>query len=369
MVRIINVMKLCITADVHVGVPGRLDDIMWSLRKIRQYNHDHGIKDWLVLGDLLHNRESLNIKDLQELVAFLQETDEMYGQIIHTFPGNHDMYQKNTWDINSLKPLVRYIKYYGDICTIELGGQRFWILPFIHYETDYMKELAKIEQQHEDGDILLTHVGVKSATLNTCFLLKSWSVVDFTNSKFDIVYTGHFHAHQKVGDNVWYPGSPIPFKFDEGDIDHGFFVFDTETRTHEFISIWHGGKEEDAPPQFMTLSDNDIDDIPEDDIRGNIIRISLSKEYTHNQKLQIREKLQELGAKDVRWMNTADKESVENIEKAQNTVASASELFDKYIEADKDGIKGLNKALLTRLNNEIVADGDRQYTADYDFGD
>jgi len=354
-------MKINISADIHVGVPNRLDDIMWALRKMRQYNADNNIDTWLILGDLLHDRESLNIKDLCELVEFLEETDNRYNQKIISFPGNHDMFLKNSWDINSLKPLSRYIDCKTTVCKVNLGGIRFWILPFIHYESKYMKVLNKIEEKHEDGDVLLTHIGVKSATINTCFLLQSWSIVDFSNSPFDRIYTGHFHSKQQVGDNVWYPGSPIPFKFDEGDVDHGFFVFDTDTRTHEFVSIWHGGKDSDDPPQFITLDDNLISSKKSDEINGNMVRVALSKDYTHNQLSEIKDHLTKLGAKKVRWMHLASKEDKEGMKLAQKTASSASELLEQYVDADEKGTKDLNKSLLTKINKMIIAEGDRRY--------
>ena len=78
---------------------------------------------------------------------------------------------------------------------------------------------------------------MKPHILNECFLLQNWNIVEFSNSKFDRIFTGHFHCHQKVGNNVWYPGSPIPFRFDEGASEHGFLIYDTNDRSVEFEKI------------------------------------------------------------------------------------------------------------------------------------
>jgi len=353
-------MRIAITADAHVGVPGKLKDIMWALRQIRSYCHEHDIKYIFMLGDLLHDREAVRLDDLTALVDFLIETDEKYGIEIIAFPGNHDMYLKNSWDINSLKPLARYLTCYHDIANFNLGGIRFWVVPFMHYESDYMKAIEDINSQHEEGDILLTHIGVKSATLNMCFLLKSWSVVDFTDSPFDLIYTGHFHTYQKVGDNVWYPGSPIPFKFDEGDSDHGFMVLDTESRKHKFINLWECAKEDYKPPKFMTIDDSSLSDISNNEIAGNMIRVALSSEYTHNQLSEIKEDLQKKGAKEVRWMHLNTEQAKQAIEAVQLESESRS-LFERFIDSDNDGTKGLNKNFLLKLNSEIVAEGDARY--------
>jgi len=353
-------MKLAITADIHVGIPGKLQYNMWGLRRIRQYCIERDIRHIIVLGDLLHDREQVRIEDLNALVEFLIETDEKFGITVITFPGNHDMYLKNSWDINSLKPLTRYLRSYHKVSRLRLGGIRFWIIPFIYYESEYMKVLKAVHKQHEEGDILLTHIGVKSATLNACFLLKSWSIVDFADSPFDRVYSGHFHIHQKVGHNVWYPGSPVPFRFDEGDAEHGFFIFDTEMREHNFINLWDGAGD-DAPPQLWTIDDSSLQTMSRDKVNGNIIRVALSREYTHHQLAEIRQSLYELGAKDVKWLNLASKEERLNIEVAKNTAASAADLFERYLKADKTGTKGLSADLLLKLNTMIVADGDKRY--------
>lgn len=352
-------MRITITADIHMGVPGRLKDNIWALTRMRQHCVDNGIKHIIILGDLLHDREQLRIEDLNALVAFLIETDEKYGITVIAFPGNHDMYLKNSWDINSLKPLVRYLKSYHKVSAIKLGGIRFWIVPFVHYESEYMKILENVYKQHQESDVLLTHIGVKSASLNACFLLKCWSIVDFTDSPFDRVYAGHFHIHQQVGHNVWYPGSPVPFRFDEGDAEHGFFVFDTDTRTHEFINLWDGAGD-DAPPLLWTVDDADLKSVNECKIKGNVIRVVLSHDYTHNQLSDMRKSLQNRGAKDVRWMHLASKEEKQSIE-AATAAASAADLFKRFVEADGEGTKDLDTALLLKFNSVIVADGDRRY--------
>ena len=52
-------MKITITADVHFGKRGRTEDILFSLRSIRDYNERNGIKFCLVLGDLFHDRRGV----------------------------------------------------------------------------------------------------------------------------------------------------------------------------------------------------------------------------------------------------------------------------------------------------------------------
>lgn len=356
--------KIVFTADIHFGVPGRLDDILFACKVIREYCKTTGIDTVVVLGDMFHDRKALVIDVLVAVTQFLTETSDKYGQQWITFPGNHDMFLRHSWQINSLMPLEKHLTVINDVKILQLDQQRFWVLPFIQYEVAYMRVLAKIRRQVETGDKLLTHIGVNGATLNTCFLLKDWSIVNFNNQLFDKVYTGHFHSKQQIGENVWYPGSPIPFKFDEGDIPHGFYVYDTDEDLHKFVNIWKAAAkffpEETPPPQFCTLLEEQISNLTQDDINNNIVRVALSRESSNNEKTDIKQHLLDLGARTVRFMNTSCQTEPKEI--IASSYAEGRNLFMSWVDADEKGIKDLDKKLLLSLNDEVILEGDEIYT-------
>ena len=142
-------MKIAIVADVHLGVPKRTDDIIWALKQVRKYCQSNSISNWIIIGDLLHDRETINIRDLNYLTEFLEETDLTYKQHLMTFPGNHDMYLKNSWSINSLKPLSRHLEYIDTVSTYILDNSRFWIVPFMHDEKEYMNVIDTITKDYK----------------------------------------------------------------------------------------------------------------------------------------------------------------------------------------------------------------------------
>jgi len=356
--------KVAITADFHFGVPGRLNDILWAARTIREYCKIAQIDTVLILGDMFHDRRSIEIDVLSSVAKFFEETTNEYNQQWIVFPGNHDMFLRHSWDVNSLTTLRKHLTVIEDIKILKIDDTRFWVVPFITYEKPFMKVLRKIESQYEDGDILLTHVGVRGATLNTCFLLKDWSTITFEHSKFRRVYTGHFHSKQQIGENVWYPGSPIPFKFDEGDVPHGFYVYDLEEKNHKFINIWKAGEKffpkEVPPPQFYTITDDVLGQLTETDVKNGIVRIALQKDYTVDERKQMKARLMELGVKTVRWMDLTQK-----IEKHEVIAATPSRnLFQSWVEIDKSGTKGYDLAILQRLNDEIIHEGDEKYSVE-----
>jgi DNA repair exonuclease SbcCD nuclease subunit len=355
-----------ITADIHFGVPGRTDDILWACRVMREYCAEHEIDVMFVLGDLYHNRQAIEIDVNSQVARFFEETKEKYGQNWIVFPGNHDMFLRHSWGVNSLTPLKKHLTVIEDVKLLDIDNQQFWILPFITYEKAYMRVVRAImehEKYRPNEDILLTHIGVRSATLNTCFLLKDWSSVTFEYSTFKRVYTGHFHSKQQVGENVWYPGSPIPFKFDEGDVPHGFYVYDIEASNHKFVNIWKAGSryfpDVPQPPQFTTISDESVKSA---DVSGAMVRIALDRDFTNDEKAVLKQELLKRGAKDVRLMEMKPKKEPD-AEKILEGPSPAlhHNLFMVWVERDSKNIKDLDIAILNRCNDEVMHEGDELY--------
>jgi|6_EtaG_2_1085325.scaffolds.fasta_scaffold04566_5 DNA repair exonuclease SbcCD nuclease subunit len=358
--------KVAITADVHFGVTDKLMDTLWACRVMREYCQAANIDTVLVLGDLYHDRTSIGIDVLSHVAKFFEDTKEKYNQTWIAFPGNHDMFLRHSWGVNSLDIMRRHMTVIDDVKLLTLDDRRFWVLPFITYEKSFMKVLYEIEKQVEDGDCLLTHIGVKGALYNTCFLLQDWSVVNFERTPFKRIYTGHFHSKQQIGENCWYPGSPIPFKFDEGDVAHGFYVYDLEADSHKFINIWKAGAkffpDEVAPPQFHTFLDELLEEKTAADVSNNMIRVGLQREYTIDEKHSIRKSLMDKGARVVRWWDLITKKE----EKSQITKGIDSSqhnsLFNAFLSADTKGTKELNHEILLKRHSEVINEGDHEYT-------
>ena len=345
--------KILMTADVHLGYSQKLNDILWALKTIREYARQNDIDTVIIMGDLFHNRVNINIEVLNAAYEFFEETKKI-GQIWLAFQGNHDQYLRHSWKINTLKPLSGVLTVVEGVKLVKLYGQRFWVLPFIHYEAVYMKVLKKIEEQYEDGDVLLTHIGVHNATLNECFLIKNWSIVNFEDSKFDRVFTGHFHCYQNVEGrgNVYYPGSPIPFRFDEGMVPHGFIEYDIDTRDVKFVEIFNlnlipGPR----PPDYITVPD---DMLTEDLIvAGDNVRVQLNRDYSKDEQLRIRKSLLDMGAVNVKLqMIKEDKIDLAANAKSDVSLLSPVDLFEQWLDYDKP--KKLDAKLLKKLNVEIV---------------
>lgn len=359
--------KIIELADIHFGYPERLQHLIWAMRVADEYAARNDITTAIILGDLFHNRVSLDIDALCAAHEFFSKAKRAGRQYI-CFPGNHDMFLKHDWRINSVRPLSEVITYIDSVKIIDIDGRRFWVLPFIQNERSYMKVLEAIEEQYQDGDVLLTHIGTTDAIKNVCFMLKEWSVVDFRHSKFKEIHTGHFHAHQVVGGKVIYVGSPIPFKADEGDCEHGFIVYDTETSQWEFKDVFKLGAEyfpqEPLPPQYFTILLEDLPKVDKQHIEGNIIRVVTDNNKTPAEKTEIIQSCGLQEATKVNWMTVASEEVIASGQVITKSL-NLTEQFDEWLIRDEENIKaaGLSITLLKKIDSDIRAIGDERYEA------
>ena len=276
------------------------------------------------------------------------------------------MYMRHSWEVNSILPFSDHLIFLDGIKGIQIDNQRFWTLPFIQLESAYMQVVNKLSSRANSDDILLTHIGVNKALLNVCFLLSEWNMVNFDNTIFKRIYTGHFHCTQQIGSNLWYPGSQIPLKSDEGDVDHGFFVYDTDLGEHTFVSIWDANKTVDVPapaagvpPQYITITDDSIASIDHEVLNGNIIKVTLSRSYSREEIATIERKLKASGARDVRTilLDTDHHSTTVNLA----TAIKPKDIFNTFIENDKRGTTGLMIPLLRKLCDEVIIEGDNNY--------
>lgn len=333
-------MKVVITADWHFGHPTRLNDHEWAFNSIIDYCNINKIGNIFLLGDLIDDRRYVTHDVNNKVVELLRKARTNNIDVV-AFPGNHDMYWRFSWKASAIGPYSDHLTLIDYVGHFTLGSRKFWVIPFIEHEDIYQKVLMDVSNLANENDVLLTHIGVSAAVMNVSFLLQNWSVVSFEDTKFSKVFTGHFHCHQKVGKKTWYPGSPFAFRFDEGVVEHGFIVYDTETGEHEFINIYTIGSQVNQPPEFVTI---DKDDVDKDFISGNNVKVMLAAGDNED---EIRAKLQTLGAKNISFTKIADKvidfTTVKDI--------SSDGMFKSWVEFDKPD--GYDVDMLMSLNKEI----------------
>ena len=150
--------------------------------------------------------------------------------------GNHDTYYKNTNEINSMRELYGTSKYdnlhvyYDKPEAVQFHGLDILMTPWIC--TGNYEESMEIIKETK-AQVLFGHLEIKG------FEMYKGAVNDhgFDRSvfdRFDVVCSGHFQ-HRSTDGCINYLGAPYEITWSDYNDPRGFHVFDTDTRTLEFI--------------------------------------------------------------------------------------------------------------------------------------
>lgn len=349
-------MRIIKIADMHLGLPGKTQDILWAARKTLKLAKTIGCEIIMGYGDLFDNRDAVPLEALYAAHEIFLESKELGINWIW-FPGNHDMHMKHEWaNKHSLLAVNKNVEVIDKVTTINLGGVDFNIIPYIHDHAAYNQVLEEVSKNASEDSVLSTHVGTNKAKLNSCFLSKNWSDTNLDETKFRRVYTGHYHIHQQVGDNTWYIGSPVPLRTEEGGVPHGVIIYDTDKKTHSFINFM-AIKDANRPADYLTFINPNLDEIEKlENIAGNHIRIMLEAgAIIDGEKHIIRQKLLDhAGAKSVKFghLKAQPQISVATVDNVNTT--DIRSVFPNFLERRKIDLKQYDREKLERFNIEIV---------------
>jgi DNA repair exonuclease SbcCD nuclease subunit len=272
--------KALIFSDLHLHAHkdriDRLQDCVKTLEWIFETAKSHNCRYIFFLGDLFHERSKIDV--LNYLKAFEVFMKYAYKKIdVYLLVGNHDMYHKEKWDVNSIKPFTaiqnvhiiekpKALKF--DDCLID------W-LP--HTENP-IKELADLAQQHNGaGDVLLAHIAINGAMTNTFYGVKSDVITEYDNEMMPVdigilkdykrVFLGHYHGAQNLNSKVEYIGSPLQLSFGEAFQQKHVAILDLETLERKYVV-------NEFSPKHLIVTPTDVENEAYE-LSGNFVRLSV----------------------------------------------------------------------------------------------
>lgn len=227
-------MKLAILNDTHAGCRNSSDIFMDYQERFYSevffpYLLENDIKQIIHLGDYYDNRKTINFKALAHNRKIFLEKLREYGITMDIIPGNHDVYYKNTNELNALKELqghyMNEVNLIMEPTEMNYGGLTVAMVPWINPENEKSTlEFLSTTKATVVGAHLELY-GFEMARGQVCKDGMDKSVFD----RFETVLTGHFHAKSSQG-NIHYLGAQMEFFWNDCEDPKHFHVLDTETR-------------------------------------------------------------------------------------------------------------------------------------------
>lgn len=231
-------MKIALVTDTHAGV--RNDNPAFHEYQKRcwawffEYIDTHKIERVIHLGDIYDRRKYVNFMSAKRLREDFFEPLKERGVKVDILVGNHDMYYKDTHEVNALREIVdgRYsnVTIHDVPNVINVDGLDIQMMPWI---TDSNYDLAVEAIKTPKAPILMGHLELSG------FMMHKGMVSDhgldrkmFEN--FESVYSGHYHHRSSIG-NIHYLGAFAEYTWSDYNDPRGFSVFETSTRQVEFI--------------------------------------------------------------------------------------------------------------------------------------
>jgi DNA repair exonuclease SbcCD nuclease subunit len=286
------------------------------------------------MGDIFDSRKSIDYQSLEWAKQVVFEPLRKYK--VYAITGNHDCYYKNTNHVNSPELLL---KDYSNISTfskateINIGGLDILLLPWINSE-NYDESLEAI--QNSKSKIAMGHLEINGFKATRGHMMEDGMDTDVF-SKFNAVYSGHFHTRSTDG-KIYYLGNPYEMYWNDVNDTRGFHIFDTDTLIHTPVNnpykLFYNVYYEDTPYQTF-------DSTP---YENKIVKVIVRKKTNPKQFQKFIDKLYATGIQDLKIIENFELIEGEDFEmdEDENTLS----LLNRYIDEsefhlDKNIIKGI----------------------------
>ena len=218
--------KTVMFTDIHLGLKGNsqehnkmcLEFVDWMITEAKEF----GAETCMFLGDLFHQRNSINVLTFDYGIKLMEKLSENFKQVI-MIVGNHDLFYRSSRNVHS----IGFAKKYNNINVVDeitkIGDCLF--LPFL--VKDEYKELDLSNTKYVFG-----HLELPGYMLNNMIEMPDHGreTQDMFNS-CQYVFSGHFHKRQvkvlQSKTEIHYIGNTFPHNFsDSWDDNRGIVLFE-----------------------------------------------------------------------------------------------------------------------------------------------
>ena len=199
-------MKIALITDTHFGARKAnivfheyfkkfYDDIFFPTIKERN------IKNVIHLGDSFDNRKNVDFWALDWAKEVVYDRLAQYNTKVYTIVGNHDVYFKNTNEINAIDSLLTSysnIKHYSSATEVDIDGFKTLLMPWICQDNykESMNTIKNSKLKVAFGHLELNGFSLFPGIVQTnAFMGLNPSYFQH----FDVVFSGHYHTRSNDG--------------------------------------------------------------------------------------------------------------------------------------------------------------------------
>lgn len=341
-------MKIAIISDTHCGIRNSSTIMMEYQERFYSevffpYLIENNITKILHLGDYYDNRKSINFRALEHNRKIFLEKLREHNIHMDIIPGNHDVFYKNTNDLNALKELLGHymaeVRIIEKPSVVEYDGVPVALVPWINDENE--KESYRFLQTCK-ASIVGAHLELEGFEMQAGIMCKH-GMKSESFKRFDMVLTGHFHSKSSVG-NIHYLGSQMEFFWSDAHEPKYFHVLDTKTRDLTavqnpitlFQKIYYDDTVEGAEYKYRVGS---LPDIENKFVKAVVVNKSNPKLFD----LWI-DRIQSKNIHELKIAENFEEFVGASVEDEKVSVESTEQLLSSYVDAvetplDKDRIK------------------------------
>lgn len=229
-------MKIAILGDTHFGMRG--DSIAFHnhyrdfyLNTFFPYLVQNGITTIFQLGDLFDRRKYISFQSLALCRRYFFDQLVKHNIQCHVLLGNHDIFFKNTLEVNSPDLLLRDYKDHVILYDKPTEWMGLDVIPWIckDNEVEVLDHIRRTSNQVCLGHFELA--GYKMDQMSVSHEGMDASIL----KKYDLVLSGHYH-HKSSDGHIVYVGTPGEMTWLDYNDERGFHIFDTDARDLTFIA-------------------------------------------------------------------------------------------------------------------------------------
>ena len=338
-------MEVIVLTDTHVGARRNSQVFHQYFEKFYKdvffpTIDKNNIKTIIHMGDCFDNRKSIDFKALSWGKRVIFDEARKRGIQIYLLTGNHDVYHKETNEINSVDLLLREydnIQVFSGPTEVLLEDLKVLFIPWINSQNQN-KTLDLI--QNTDATVAFGHLELNGFRVNSSIVMDHGMNPDIF-SKFKKVFSGHYHTRSDNG-TVFYLGNPYEMFWSDVKDTRGCTIFNTKTLKHKPINnphrLFYNIYYEDTPHQTFNATQYE----------NKIVKVIIRKKTDPKQYEKFIDKLYKV--------NVAELKIVENFEIVESDMFEAFEsentlsILNRYVEESE---VNLDKTLIQEILQEV----------------